>query len=397
MTHLPEATLRAYLDHALTDAEHAETAAHLTECAVCEQALATLTARAQRVNVRLAALSPMASEAPTPTPTAYARLLSRRSASRKDLFTMFTTLFSKRARPLWVGLSLVLTLIIAFSFAPVRVWGSEFLGLFRVKRISVLPVDITRLGELNDDSTLARRISEMFSDSVTIHREPTPPQTVANAAEAAQVTGFAVRLWKDAPTAPVLTTQSGTAFEIVVNRDRAQAILNEAGRSDLQLPATLAGATIAVDIPAGVSAAYGDCPRADAPEGDAERRIPWSRLRSCVILAQIPSPTVNTPPDVNVQELAEMGLQFMGMTAEEAHSLAQTVDWTSTLVVPLPQNAMEYKEVTVDGVKGYLFYRDPDDGVPARCTLLWVKDGIIYAMSWFDEAERGLAIANALE
>ena len=121
------------------------------------------------------------------------------------------------------------------------------------------------------------------------------------------------------------------------------------------------------------------------------------RLRHCTILAQTPSPTVTTPPDLDVTELAMIGLQFTGMTESEARAFSQTVDWTTTLVVPIPRNGHEYSQVTVDGVTGNLIYRQTDDGVPPRYTLLWVKDSIIYAISGFDDPEVGLAIGDSLK
>jgi hypothetical protein len=123
----------------------------------------------------------------------------------------------------------------------------------------------------------------------------------------------------------------------------------------------------------------------------------WRELRTCVILAQIPSPTVTTPPDLDVEQLAEAGLQFTGMSPEEARAFSQNVDWSSTLIVPIPRSAASIEEVAVDGVTGNLLYRNADDGMPARYTLLWVKDGIIYALTGFGDAQTALAVAGSLK
>jgi len=48
-------------------------------------------------------------------------------------------------------------------------------------------------------------------------------------------------------------------------------------------------------------------------------------------------------------------------------------------------------------VMGNLIYRKSDDGVPARYTLLWVKNGIIYGLSGFGDPDAGLALANSME
>jgi hypothetical protein len=120
-------------------------------------------------------------------------------------------------------------------------------------------------------------------------------------------------------------------------------------------------------------------------------------VRNCVLLAQMPSPTVDAPPDLDVAQVAEVGLQLTGMTADEARAYSQTVDWTTTLVIPIPRSGHEYRPVTVDGVTGYLIYRMSDDGAPARYSVVWARDGMVYGLSGFGPAETGLALANSLK
>ena len=307
---------------------------------------------------------------------------------------MFKSILAPRLRPLWAGLAALALFVSAFSFAPIRAWAGEFLGLFRVKQIAVLPIDTTRLGEFGGDSTLEKQFAQLFSDSMTVTHEPGQPQVVSSVAEASQLAGFTVRAWSESPAPPQITVQDGAAFEFVVNRGRAQALLDESGRSDLQLPASLDGAKIEVNIPAGVSLAYGDCPK---PEAEAEGEGSFGRrMINCTILAEIPSPTVNAPPDIDLAQLAEIGLQFTGMSQTQAQAFSQTVDWTSTLVVPIPRNGASYEQVSVDGVTGNLIRRPTDDA--PQYALLWVKDGIIYAIGGLsNNAETALAIANSLK
>lgn len=386
--HLTDGQLRAHLDgQSLADEQ-----THLAACADCRARFADVETRAAQVQAHLTRLAPLPHEGPRLAHQLYIQLIAR----RKEENSMLKKLFARQLRPLWTGLTIVAVLAVALSFAPVRAWAGQFLGLFRVQQIAILPIDTTGLSSISNDQTLGSRIGQMFADSAKVTREAEQPQVVASLDEASQLAGFTVRSANDAPSQ--ITVQSGTAFEFVVSRTRAQAILDDAGRSDLQLPKSLDGAAIAVDIPAAVTLGYGTCPSPANEENQGRgERLAWSTLRQCVLLAQVPSPTVNTPPDVDMAQLAELGLQFTGMTAAEAHELSQTIDWTSTLVVPLPQNAAEYKEVNVDGVSGYLLYSASDEGWPARYTIVWVKDGIIYALSGFDDPEAGLAIANALK
>jgi hypothetical protein len=308
------------------------------------------------------------------------------------------TLFSKRFRPAWAGLVAVAALVVALMFPPVQAFASNFLGLFRVQQITILPVDTTRLSELSGDSSTAKQMSQLLSDSVNVTHKPGKPQLVADSAAASQAAGFTVRLPDSRTDLSQITVQDGTSFELTINRERAQALLEEAGHADLQLPASLDGAPIQVSIPSSVTALYGDCPKFnpddDKPldgEGSAGRRY-----FKCVFVAQIPSPTVNTPPDLDVQKLAEIGLEFTGMTPEEAQNYSKTIDWASTLVVPLPRNGASYTQVNVDGVSANLIERPSDDA--PQYALVWVKDGIIYAISGLGtDSQTAIDMANSLK
>jgi hypothetical protein len=395
LTHLTEGELRAHLDGELLDLALRE---HLAACAACQAQLEALEGRAVRIADSLSVLAPDAND-PALAPHSALTRFRTYAADRqeKEKTPMWTKLFN-RFRPALIGLSVVAALAIALSFPAVRAWAGQFLGLFRVQQITVLPVDTTRLSELNNDATLGKQIGQFFADSVTVLHEPGEPQAVADAAEASRVAGFNVRLAGNQPGQVQLIVQDGTAFEMVVNRGRAQALLDEAG-VDAQLPASLDRATIRVEIPDAVTAAYGNCPNL-AIQGDdkAEREhLSLAQMRKCLVLAQIPSPTVTAPPDLDVAQLAEIGLQFMGMSPEEAHRFSQTTDWASTLVVPLPRNAASVEQVSVDGVTGNLLTRTADDGWPPRYTLLWVKEAVIYAVTGFDDPDVGVALANSLQ
>jgi hypothetical protein len=162
-----------------------------------------------------------------------------------------------------------------------------------------------------------------------------------------------------------------------------QDVLDQVGRSDIQIPASADGATIAVHVPKIVNAQFGNCAR-DAIAG------------TCVILVEAPAPIISVPPDLNLAALAEAGLQIAGMSATEAHAFCQTVDWSSTLVVPVPQGESSSRTVTVDGVTGTLIETAPRGKRPAGYHLLWLKNGIVYSLGGVGDAGPGLAAANSL-
>jgi hypothetical protein len=204
-----------------------------------------------------------------------------------------------------------------------------------------------------------------------------------------------VRLLSVRSDAPKIAVQGEGAFQITLNRDRLQGILDEFGRSDLQLPSSIDGALVAVHIPKAVRAVYGQCPQ--PREGDSPKPAPATDLAGCVVLAEVPSPTVSVPPELNVQQLATLALQAAGMSAQDAQTFCDTVDWTSTLVLPIPRDAGSYETTSVDGVQGTLItLRGWAHGMPGY-SLLWVKSGIIYSLTGFGSADQAVPLAESLE
>jgi len=396
--HPTEATLRAYLDHELTDAAHARTAAHLETCADCQAHLQALNARAARVGQRLALLAPDAASTPRPAHLVYARWQAERtsprtSASRQSIgstlqrsLTMLRSLFSGRYRPVGVSLTLIVLLAVALSAAPVRTLASQLLGIFRVQQVAVVPVDMSTLEGLSNNATLSQQAEALFAESVKTTREAGQPQEVATVAEASAAAGFPVRVLDEGAGALTLTIERGPAVEMTINRARAQALLEAAGHTDIKLPATLDGAPITIDIPTAIVSSYGACRTA------RERQ---SQMDTCLILTQLPSPTVTTPPDLNMQELAAAGLQMAGLSPLEAQAFSRTVDWTSTLVIPIPVGQADYQQVFVDGVTGYLIASTGNNDLPSQ-TLIWTRDGMIYDLTTFNPKSDLVAIAGQL-
>ena len=71
------------------------------------------------------------------------------------------------------------------------------------------------------------------------------------------------------------------------------------------------------------------------------------------------------------------------------------MDWTSTLVVPIPKNAATYQQLAVDGVTGSLIQRPSDDA--PEFLLLWVKDGIVYSIGGLGaNSQQAIDMANSL-
>jgi hypothetical protein len=293
------------------------------------------------------------------------------------------------------GTAALVLLVLVLAFPSTRALTGQLLNLFRVQQVQVVPVDFTGLEQLTGDGALGNQFTQLIADSVEMQQEPGEPVAAASAEEASQLAGFNVRI-PAGMTPSQINVTSSAAFSITLDRTRAQALLDEAGHSDLVLPASVDGAEISVEIPASVSVAFGTCPRpGSGVSGNNEQSTTERRYPDCIILAQIPSPSVNAPAGLDIEALARVGLEFTGMSREEAAELTSNVNWTSTLLVPIPRNAAIHEQVSVDGVTGTLLQRTSSE--TPQFALLWVKDGIIYAISGLGRnSQQAVEMANSL-
>jgi hypothetical protein len=387
--HLNDGQLRAALDQELDEAGML----HLETCPACQQRQVRIKAETQRAVPRLSFLNSPSGQSDLDAKSALIRF-HQLNDSRKEI-PMFKKLFASST--LRVGLAIAVILAVVFSFPQARAAAGRFLNLFRVQQVVVVPVDFTGIQSLTGNDTLGKQVSDLIASSVTSQQDPGKPVTASDAAQASQLAGFSVRV-PQGMTASRFSVVNQAAFTLKIDVAKAQALLDESGRSDLVLPAAINGEDVSVTIPASVSVAFGTCPDPAVPDtgaglnggGSAGRRYP-----DCVILAEIPTPSVNAPADLNIAQLAQIGLEFTGMTSDQAAAFVQTVDWTSTLVIPLPRNAATYEQVSVDGVTGTLIQRPADDA--PQYALVWVKDGIIYAISSLGTgSQQAIQMANSL-
>lgn len=377
--------LQAYVDGALELDAEAAVEGHLSTCATCQAEVSTLQAQAHNISTRLTALDPVVTER-SDLGAAWARLRRERpepapskpaidyatpetlptSTMRqawKERFEMTTRkLATRRWRPAAVGL-LALTFLVALaSFAPARHAAAQFLGVFRVRKFAVIPIDPAQVERLE---SLEEQLDAGVLGEPTVLREAGEPQSVADADEASAAAGFNVRVPTLLPEGAKLdefTVETGPAIRMEADRALTQAMLETAGVHDVVLPEV---DTVAaeVDIPTVALQKY---------------KIGATTLE----IAQLPSPAVSMPEGIEPTVLGEAFLQLLGTPPEDARRLAQTIDWTSTFVIPLPTDAAEFREVEVDGVTGVLLEERRDARTGRRSALLlWQRDGVVYAAS----------------
>lgn len=393
--HLDDNHLRAFLDGELPRPVQRAAAVHLAECTACQAELAVIKNRAAQVHAALQSIAPNPGMAHPGSTRAAWRIFEQRIQEKKSMSKAYA-----RFRPVWALLTLGLVLVVSLSFPSVQALASNFLRLFRVQQVTVLPLDMTSLKDARFDPTIGQTISQALSQQVKITRQAGKPVEVPDAAQAAKLAGFNVRL-NPTPALALsrLSVQSGMAFEGSFDQALAEQLLQDLGKGNLILPAGLNGAMIKVNIPNAVTAAYGQCRYTSESDKAGATGGPSIGIGdNCLLLVQLPSPTIDTPPDLPLTRLAELGLQVMGTSPSKAAQIAAQIDWSTTLVIPIPRGEMNSQTVAVDQVSGTLLTQvASSNGYKNTYTLVWVKNGIVYGLLGSGDPARGLDLVNNLQ
>ena len=291
-------------------------------------------------------------------------------------------------RPAFIAAGMILILTIALTFPPVQAIAGSFLGLFRVQQIRVIsfdPAAIERVDGVMQENQA--RVKAFFQDNLTVTREGEFVE-VGSKSSAAREAGFTPRL----PEAAKITTigvEPAQTVELAINSTLMNSVLESLGQ-DVKIPADLDGEKISSAIPAIVTAQIGLCPS----PSDATQDPDQAQYASCIRLMQFDSPTITAPDRFPVVQLGEAMLQVLGLSPDQARKFSQSIDWTTTLVIPVPTgNDVTTSDVSVDGVTGTLV----SAAGQGQYTLLWVKDNRVYALTGWGDPTDGLAMANILE
>lgn len=301
----------------------------------------------------------------------------------------------KKNGGLWAIVAAAVIVILWASLPMTRHLLQRFFRSLRVQQVQAVNVDLSNFVGPNANATLQNMISQMISDKVTVTTSE-KNQSAADVAAASQLAGFPAELLGGRKDKPTLVVTGEHAFTLTVDRARLQAILKEAGRPDLTLPASVDGSSVEVTIPREVRARYGTCPGVPSATADVATPTPNSmQYTDCILLSEGPSPTVNVPEGLDLQQLAEIGLELAGMTPKQAQEFLHNVDWKATLGVSIPRFMRSYETVKVNGVQGTLLNMAGRRG--PTYSLLWAKNGRVYSLTGYGDSGNAVTLANSLE
>jgi hypothetical protein len=288
-----------------------------------------------------------------------------------------------RWSPALIAASILVAAILIFTVPPAQLAAQGFLDLFRVKKFAAVTVDPSRLQQLNN---IDLDTQKLISKEVHVIKEPGKPVQVNSPEAAGQRAGFHVAVPSAIPSNAKLEAyvQGEGSAELTADTEKLQSVLDTLGINDVQIPAALNGAKVTVTKPAAVMLEY-------------------TLQNGTVNFMQSPSPTVDLPQGVNLQQLGEIGLRVLGLSKDDAHAFAQKVDWSSTFLIPVPANAGEVRQVTVNGADGLMLtsngtrVKGKSPYARGDSVVLWANNGMVYAMQSNGSAVDLLELANSVK
>ncbi len=320
----------------------------------------------EQVIAQLSELEPTAQDAPQPAGRALNQL-KQRIQPRQNPFTTFMRSFTmnQNRRLATTFATLIILFGIAFSFPTVRAAANDFLGLFRVEKFSAISFSPDQLAMLEE---LAE--SGLQPGEFVVTDEPEVMEEVDSRSQAQSLSGIRVKTVTDLGEPSNIRVMDGGSGYLTIDAAQAQEMLRLAEADPRLIPDSLDGTNVNVTL---------------YPSVEME----WTNGTA---LVQMASPLVEYPEGLDPQPLGEALLQLLGMDPSEASRLAESIDWTSTLLLPIPTDVATFEEVTVNGSSGLLL----DNVSGPEQALIWQADGNLYLLVGAEDVGDLVELASSL-
>ena len=386
MRHLDEGRLWALLDGEGAERERQASERHLARCGACRSRLDAARLGVQGLRAKLAAVEPRPLEPDARTawrqtwqvwgPRAHVR--APQASARP----------SQGLRPLALGLAAVAALGIAVTVRPVRAGAEELLSLFQAQRLEVVNIDSADASQLaqalaSDTSGVnLRGLGQMGTrPSSPAVQVPVPAADTALPAmrqfvqgHVQSVVSFPVELPQALPAGYRLEGVTVTPSTLVwIRPDVAglNALLAKLG-STQRLPQDLNGVRLVLRVPSGVILKF-------LSQGGGAPL--W--------IGQGLSPTLEVPPEVDVQSLRTTLLDLPFLPSSVRSELEAVSAWQHTLV--LPGVAGVSSPVQVGNAAG-AFIREPS----GSSVVVWLGGGVVRAVRGSLGQAQELALASGM-
>jgi hypothetical protein len=256
--------------------------------------------------------------------------------------------------------------------------------MFRVVSFTGVAFDPERIAKLPSSGL---DLGQMIGGEAEVIKAPHDPVPYGTAEEAGAAAGLQLRTPTWLP--PLFEFGSASVggdgeMRFVARTANLQLLLDSLAIGDVTIPAGIDGQQFTVRVPPVVHLTYD------------------VRGRPAITLLEARTPEVQFPAGIDVAALGEIGLRLLGLSRTEAYRIAQSVDWRTTLMVPVPVNAASFRQVNIQGVTALLIQANdggPSEGAVPRGenVLMWSQNGIVYALTSLMSPDTLIDIAQSLQ
>jgi len=290
-----------------------------------------------------------------------------------------TRRFSPRAAR-WTALAASLALVaFAFTLPIVRAGAQAFLDLFRVTNFAGVAFDPQRLSEIG---AAGLDLPKMVGEQIEVLTGPQAPVSYATPQEAGAAAGIRVYAPAWLPDGMRLADTEvvgETALRFTLSTANLQTVLDALGIDDVTVPVGIDGEQASLRVPPVVKMTY-----ESGPLG--------------ATLLQARSPDVSFPAGLDLSVLAEIGLRILGLSRNEAYRFAQSVDWRTTLLVPVPTTAASFRQLDVQGEPALVVESSGRvNGRAGENVVLWSHQNVVYALRGSVRVQELLEMAQTLQ
>ena len=267
---------------------------------------------------------------------------------------------------------------IALSFAPVRAMAGNLLKMFRVQTVQVIPVDQEDLEALRNNPNLKSLIDKLEAQiEVSEDSEPQKADSLEKAAELAGFTVAKITALPEDAGAPSISVTQQKVVQLQLDKELLEAVF-EAAEIEVELPDSLNDEPVIITHPNTV-------------------RQQWYKEGAEILeFSQMTTPMVQYPDGLDLNALGVAGLQLLGMSKDEAESLGSTIDWATTMILPIPNDAKtNVEKVSVNNAEGWLF--NNPEAEDAQAGIMWTHNGMSYFIKGNYSAGQVLEMAKSVK
>ncbi len=363
MTHLTEGTLRRMVDDPRSNSADAR---HLESCSECQGRYRAVADDAGSIATLL-----VAPELKLDTTAAFKRVMAAPAARPRFGFRL--PVMRPGSRPMMLAFAAAAALVALLATAI-----AENGTVFAPNTVTPVPVtvaDLQSLSQLSDYGTFAWTTQPNL-------------QVVTSAAEAAAATGLKVPTVAKLPAGVSSTITYGAMSKATAvftfSAAKATAAAARTGKPLPKLPAGADGAQLTVTVGPAVAEIFGNL-NTGAGANVSQVNLPQ------MIVAESSAP-IATSTQLTVKQMEDYLLAQPGLSPQLAAAIKGIGDPSTTLPIPIPIEYATSTTVTVQGVKGVAL----GDNTGVGSGVIWVKNGVVYAVAGTIKQSDAIDIANHL-